>query len=65
MKTAYIKPELKTQKIGLVGVICASAKDLSFGSSEKSAVGDWADSRAWGGTLMEEEESPAEDNEDW
>lgn len=65
MKTAYIKPELKTQKIGLVGVICASAKSLRFGTREESVVGDWADSRAWGGTLVEEEESPAEDNEDW
>lgn len=61
MKKEYKKPILAAHKIESIGVVCASAKGLKF--TTESNAGDWADSRAWGGTLFDEDASSPYDDE--
>lgn len=61
MKKEYKKPTLVAHKIESIGVVCASAKGLKF--TTESNAGDWADSRAWSGTLFDEEAFSQYDDE--
>lgn len=65
MKKVYLKPLLKTHQIELASVVCASAKSLRFGTMDESKEGDWADSRAWGGSLMQDDDEAHADDNEW
>lgn len=63
MKRIYKKPILHAHRIEIAGVVCASGINVkNFGlnwstENDYGTAGAWADSRTWGGTLIDEDEN--------
>lgn len=55
---------LRAHRIETVGVVCVSAKGLRWSTTTSNdQIGAWADSRAWGGTLTDDDETTPNENE--
>lgn len=64
MKRIYKKPMLRAHRIETTGVVCVSAKGLRWSTTTSNdQIGAWADSRAWGGTLTDDDETTSNENE--